>query len=249
VLRDSTRRLPLGDLYEIVLNGAYNKQRAHDRFIHYNIVQIREATLNGEFNLFIPLHLGGLGWKRFPGVRTPNITHFQQKFAFFMRMKTLESLSKGVFPKKYMSALVDDSELKNRISCITVHKTFSPLELRPYGPIPCNYKLLEEDKEMLTSLECLDPKKDINSPHDFKEVKMKYRNPGDMKREFNKYYKECMLSGQGGLNLLSKEAILTDKFYGLYYRVGSDFNSQNGVDLEIEERNCLPNQLNTSVLN
>lgn len=108
-MRDKTRSLPLSDLYSIVIKGASSKLRAHYRFLHYNIDAIKRMTDNGKFNLFIPVHLGGLGFEIFSEVQDSiKFTKFQLQFAGFLNHRIKQDLREGVFPKKYFSALVDD---------------------------------------------------------------------------------------------------------------------------------------------
>jgi len=108
-MRDKTRSLPLGDLYEIAVGYASDRYRAHQRFIHYNIENIKKMTSDGKFNLFIPIHLGGLGFKLFPEVEPfINFTVFQRRFASFLLFNIRIELKKGKYPQKYFSALVDD---------------------------------------------------------------------------------------------------------------------------------------------
>jgi len=113
-MRDKTRSLPLSDLYEIVVGGACDRLRAHQRFIHYNLDSIKKMTGSGKFNLFIPVHLGGLGFKVFPEVlNSISFTTFQRRFASFLLFHINLELKKGIFPKKYFSALVDDGLVRS----------------------------------------------------------------------------------------------------------------------------------------
>ena len=57
---------PLDQNYNIVLSGALNKLRAHQRFLHYNKTSIGDLTKKGNFSLFLSPCLG-LG--RFPPKR------------------------------------------------------------------------------------------------------------------------------------------------------------------------------------
>jgi hypothetical protein len=58
--RESTKSLPLGELWSEVHAGACDKKRAWRRFVHYNKEQIQTATLNGKLNLGLPYTAGGL---------------------------------------------------------------------------------------------------------------------------------------------------------------------------------------------
>jgi len=137
-MREKTRKLPLSDLYKIVVGGAINKARAHRRFIHYNLEQINLMTQNGKYNLFAPIVLGGLGFHVFDEVREAGLiqlTNFQRRFATFIDIKVNEQLIEGKDPSKYLFALVEvDSKPLNTI---IKHKygVTVPIKKVPFGPL------------------------------------------------------------------------------------------------------------------
>lgn len=111
---------PIWDLYECCLNGAFNKWRAHKRFIHYYREVIEEMTNFGEFSLFIPRTLGGLGFKLFDEVR-PHVTFtpFQLKFATYLYGYITQPYE-GLYDKSVsFQGLVPDPEDRR---CMAIHR-------------------------------------------------------------------------------------------------------------------------------
>nr|WPR18240.1 MAG: hypothetical protein [Crogonang virus 48] len=117
--RNPDRRLPFAELYRISVGNACDQRRAHDRFIHYNLKQIRDFTGNGKYNLFIPIHLGGLGFPLFKSIKEWKVpgpdgqmvykihfTPFQVQFATFLSLRVKQVSAEGEIPYKYFSALV-----------------------------------------------------------------------------------------------------------------------------------------------
>jgi hypothetical protein len=85
------RTAPLWDLYEEAVSGAMDQVRAHKRFMHYHRESIASMTNKGEFNLFIPRELGGLGFLK--PIDLPNrTTAFQRKIAAVLHKTFVESL-------------------------------------------------------------------------------------------------------------------------------------------------------------
>jgi hypothetical protein len=94
--------------------------------------------------------------KEIKRVSTPLITTtpFQRRFATFISYKVHQSLELGVYPKKYMSALVDDSGSVD-ISKHVVHENFYELRFAEFGPLPEYQRDFREktvDQHPLTSL-------------------------------------------------------------------------------------------------
>jgi hypothetical protein len=78
--RMGARTAPLWDLHEEAVSGAIDQVRAHKRFMHYHRESIASMSNKGEFNLFIPRELGGLGF--YKPVDHPNrTTAFQRRIA------------------------------------------------------------------------------------------------------------------------------------------------------------------------
>lgn len=81
---------PLDQNYNIVLSGALNKLRAHQRFLHYNKTSIGDLTKKGNFSLFLSPCLGGCGFELFPEVKpVVYFTAFQRKLANFLYHKLI----------------------------------------------------------------------------------------------------------------------------------------------------------------
>jgi len=80
-------KLPTWDLYNKVTSGAYNKVQAHNRFLYYHKDSIAQISKNGNYNLFLPKILGGLGFVR-PSPEIPvEITAFQRQLATYFHNK------------------------------------------------------------------------------------------------------------------------------------------------------------------
>nr|UJQ92734.1 MAG: putative RNA-dependent RNA polymerase [Narnaviridae sp.] len=74
-------KLPIWDLYNKVTLGAYNKVDAHKRFLYYHHDSIAQVSKCGNYNLFLPKLLGGIGFIR-PSQDIPvKITRFQLQLA------------------------------------------------------------------------------------------------------------------------------------------------------------------------
>jgi hypothetical protein len=109
-LADPRRKLSLVELYAQSVGCSINKLQAHLRFLHYNKEQINQATDRGKYNMFLPIQYGGLGFPVYEEIKnTIYITKFQRQFATFLLKRTNESLSEGIYPKKYFSALLTDT--------------------------------------------------------------------------------------------------------------------------------------------
>jgi len=75
--------LPIWDLYNKVMGGAYNKVEAHKRFLYYHKDKLALASRKGEFNYFFPKVLGGLGLILHPDIATKH-TRFQNQLATYL---------------------------------------------------------------------------------------------------------------------------------------------------------------------
>jgi hypothetical protein len=211
-MRDVHRNLPLAEVYRIVVGGASDKPRAHKRFIHYNKVAIAKMTADGLYNLFIPVHLGGLGFHIYPEVYSSHITEtkrvfdplvsmdvpkslvitetplitvtaYQQRFASFLLNKIEEQMELGIYPKKYLSALVDDSG-SNDISKHRIHDGFYKLVFAPAGPLKENQREWIEKSIDQYPLTALNVKAEG-------EPDLQYRVPSQkVRNEFNAFNKK-----------------------------------------------------------
>jgi hypothetical protein len=110
--------LPIWDLYNTVIDGAHDKLRAHRRFLHYHKSDLQKLTNSGNFNLFIDHLYGGLGFKLDKSVQSEvHFTHFQKKFARFLKSFWLQDYS-GLLEewrKKRIVTLNSGSGLKSNI--------------------------------------------------------------------------------------------------------------------------------------
>jgi hypothetical protein len=82
--------LPINSIYNEVMEGAHDKYRAHQRFMHYNKKDVDTCTKAGQFSLFVSPFLGGCGFKLHPEVR-PHVyfTNFQTKLASYIYQEVL----------------------------------------------------------------------------------------------------------------------------------------------------------------
>jgi len=138
-VQDWTRELSLEEMYRIVIGDAEDKIRAHNRFLHHNLFQIKKMTDNGRYNLFLPRILGGLGFpifsEVFPIIR---FTPFQRRFGRFFLNSIREEMSSGRYPKKFLFAFqAESSDLLS--TGVHRHSGIRSYELFPPGPLPEGY--------------------------------------------------------------------------------------------------------------
>jgi hypothetical protein len=149
-LADPRRKLSLLELYKCSVGCALNKPQAHVRFMHYNKMQLDEATDRGKFNCFLPIQYGGLGFPVYDELKTEiYVTNFQRRFASFLEKRTNEQLEQGIYPKKYYAALLTDTtplqSLVRRHGCPEMKmsrnqyeagwKIFTPSAVTTMGPL------------------------------------------------------------------------------------------------------------------
>jgi hypothetical protein len=138
--RDTQKALPIWEHHNMVLFGAMNQIRAHQRFIHYHRKTIKIITRDGKLNLFLPLERGGCGfhvphgWKlreeNYSDGVNPYITDFQRKFATYAKQRVANDLKKGRKPKTMVSLTEKREELGGSIRLPLYHC----LEKIPFGP-------------------------------------------------------------------------------------------------------------------
>jgi hypothetical protein len=144
--RATDRKLPLGDIYNLCVPTAINPLQAHKWFLHYNKEQIQLITDNGKYNLFIPRHLGGLGFFLCDQVRPiVEVTHFQQRFATFLDSKIHEQLDLGIFPKKYLTAVVAEPLYRDLPNSFVKNHGIPRISVVPFGPLPAGFKEYQID--------------------------------------------------------------------------------------------------------
>jgi hypothetical protein len=200
--RESTRNLPLWEIYRAVVEGATDRPRAHQRFIHYNLDLVNRLTLDGKFNLFMPRWLGGLGFPIFDEVfQLIEFTPFQRRFATFLKVRIAEELALGVFPLKYLTALVTEDEAKAHLGY--VRKVEFPMGLFPVGPLPpgvIEYKKFEVSPRPLTVIVHMDQDK-LSAP-------LKVRYPSrSLLREFTRAFTTVNVTHDVRLSQISNDEI------------------------------------------
>jgi len=73
-------KLPLWDIYNKVMHLASDKVYAHSKFLHYHRSLVQQLSKQGNFQLFFPRELGGLGFDLYPGI-VSDVTRFQFQLA------------------------------------------------------------------------------------------------------------------------------------------------------------------------
>jgi len=103
-------KLPTWDLYNKVLKGCYNKLYTHNRFLYYHSDSIAQISKKGNYNLFLPKVLGGLGFIR-PSPDVPvKITSFQRQLATYFHNKVTQAyLNPTVGLKLSQATLIDEN--------------------------------------------------------------------------------------------------------------------------------------------
>jgi len=103
-------KLPTWDLYNKVLRGCYNKTYTHNRFLYYHSDSIAQITKNGNYNLFLPKVLGGLGFERSSPDIPVRITAFQRQLATYFHNKVTSAyLTPTVGLKLSQATLIDEN--------------------------------------------------------------------------------------------------------------------------------------------
>jgi len=106
--RDVVQRMPIWAIHNTVIEGAADPIRAHNRFLHYYMDDIKDFCSVAEkttANLFLPFQRGGLGFDVPLGYEF-KITSFQRKFATFLEEESLASLSRAEDPSAALGLVV-----------------------------------------------------------------------------------------------------------------------------------------------
>ncbi|APG77206.1 RNA-dependent RNA polymerase [Hubei narna-like virus 9] len=82
-------KLPTWDLYNKVTVGSYNKVDSHNRFFYYHKDSIAQISKNGNYNLFLPKLLGGLGFIRPDPAIPVKITRFQAQLGTYFHNRII----------------------------------------------------------------------------------------------------------------------------------------------------------------
>jgi len=105
--------LPIWDLYNKVLKGSYNKLDTHKRFLYFHKDSIAKVSKCGNFNLFLPRVLGGLGFIRPDPALPVRITRFQSQLGTYFHNKIISIYKKPVEDFELSrSCLVDEHSPK-----------------------------------------------------------------------------------------------------------------------------------------
>jgi len=126
-------KLPTWDLYNKVLKGAYNKLYTHNRFLYYHHDSIAQISKKGNYNLFLPKVLGGLGFIR-PSLDVPvKITSFQRQLATYFHNKVTQAYNQPTIGLKLSQATLIDEN--------------SPVAYDPYLGEPV-YQFIKKGEDM-----------------------------------------------------------------------------------------------------
>jgi hypothetical protein len=96
--REGAQLAPVWAYYNEVIPNAVRKDNAHRRFVHYHSEKLKQFTNEGNFNFFVPIDYGGLGFTHSPCVDL-GLTSFQRRFATFLKREALAQVSQGTIPK------------------------------------------------------------------------------------------------------------------------------------------------------
>jgi hypothetical protein len=105
--RSNAKNAPVWALYNEIIPNAVRPGRAHRRFLHYNKDLVSHSNNRGEFNLFLPVSRGGMGFTLTRDVKL-KITSFQRRWASFMEKEVRESINKDEIPRNFGLGLVQE---------------------------------------------------------------------------------------------------------------------------------------------
>jgi len=103
--RETAKAAPIWDLYNEVVAGAAQPERAHRRFVHYHLSAIKEITRGGLMNLASPHLLGGWGFDIPPSAL--KVTRRQAALGRFLREKAVARLDEGELPEVHNGLRID----------------------------------------------------------------------------------------------------------------------------------------------
>lgn len=134
------KKMSLRENYQRAVFTANDPLQAHKRFLFWNKKQLKLMTLDGKYNLFVPLRFGGLGFPVHPDVASSvKVTKFQQRFATFLQYKTEIKMRDGEFPSHYIFSTVSTSMMLNslKVPAGKAYWSFQPaIGALPYGVKP-----------------------------------------------------------------------------------------------------------------
>jgi hypothetical protein len=166
--RTETREMPLPDVWNEVVQGACNEQRALKRFIHYMKEDVTKWTKSGDYNLFLPVWRGGLGFIK-PKDYSFHITSFQQRIGGLIRLKQLEAYNLGRLPKGIATGIIREIE-EETLS----FKHFYHLQEVQFGPLlPGQKDPIDTDVKIpiLADTFDLDPVMKLRFPRGLQELR------------------------------------------------------------------------------
>jgi hypothetical protein len=135
--RDTAKAAPVWDLYNEVVGGAANPERAHRRFVHYHLSTIKDITRGGLLNLSSPTLLGGWGFEIPESCL--RVTKRQVALSAFLKKRAIASISRGEEPRALNGLVLDTPSVG-----LTLHR-YHPLVPWPRTlPLPRDLRLLRE---------------------------------------------------------------------------------------------------------
>jgi hypothetical protein len=91
--REQASQAPIWDYYNLLMAGSNDPARAHRRFLHYHIEEIKKLTWKGLLPLHLPPRLGGFGFQCPDGL--VYTTTVQRRLATFLFERFLADLRSG----------------------------------------------------------------------------------------------------------------------------------------------------------
>jgi hypothetical protein len=251
--RSSEENIPLSDWYNTIMMGSTSKQYIHNSFLHYHSDRVKEATNSGDFNLFIPKLLGGLGCFHYDEIPL-FITPFQNNLATFLSHYLVDAQTsiKNSKVKNFRSMAEKDKHVSNIVISSKIEfqyfLLFSPIEIgfdiyTGYAsPIAVNFSTQEEEELYFSSqiknntndydLKMFNAEEMIEkSPYegltykDPKRILNKFRRSGyNSTNVLNKNFAEESVNKLVTLHILEKDVLNFDLKNIKNYKIFNDIN-------------------------
>lgn len=152
--RTADKSLPLPEMYNVVVAGASDPVRAHRRFLHYHLRDVKRLSTRGTttFNLFSAPERGGLGFVN-PRLSEMDVsfTPFQRRFATFLEQEYKRDIKSDVPPRIHVGLVTKPSECRPVIS---VPRTGLLGISSATGPLPEGDQYFVEESYPLPPLMC-----------------------------------------------------------------------------------------------
>lgn len=184
---------PIWDIHNEMISGAPDKVQASNLFIHYHLDTITKLTNRGLLNLFLPIHLGGLGFDHPTG--DFELTVYQRRLAsWYYHRQTL------LRPFRRLPTIKFVGEAKERIKA-DFNQGLEVL-LPRYGPYP--RWAYAADEYPAPNVPCIS----LHVPSSPKYVGLRYRKKFDVPIVCDEVLKswdwkikklECFLPWDGGV--------------------------------------------------